>query len=200
MIINYQTQPEKDILDAATTLFANQGYHNTTIREVTEFAKLSNSMLNYYFRTKENLLQTILKIIYEKQNNEKIRGKAIERLSKYIDSIIEHILSEEDYVKIIFQENLQNINPEIKKIINQIFTLHKNQFLSIINHGISIGEFQSNINADILYYYAVGTLKYFFEFNSLAGNNPSELFFSELKNIKKSVITHLEKDLLSESD
>lgn len=49
------------ILDAAERLFAEQGYHNTSLRMITTAAKANLAAVNYHFGTKETLLEEVFK-------------------------------------------------------------------------------------------------------------------------------------------
>jgi len=48
------------IREAATTLFAEKGYENTTTRDICKAAGISNAALYYYFDSKTDLLYQIL--------------------------------------------------------------------------------------------------------------------------------------------
>lgn len=192
--MNVPVQPGKDILSSAISLFANKGYHNTTIREIATVSNLSGSMLHYYYGTKENLLHVILVSISEKQISEKREASPWKRLSNYIDSTIQQILADEASVKIIFQEKLLNIGPQIKDMINKIFFTHKEQFLQIIKDGVAKGCFLYYKEIDVLYYTSMGALKYYFEYSSLSGLSHKQ-FFVEIKKIKELILTILKREL-----
>ena len=51
---------KKEILDIATKLFAEKGFENTTTRDISNAAGISNAALYYYFESKESLLYEIL--------------------------------------------------------------------------------------------------------------------------------------------
>ena len=53
-------QKRKAIRAAATKLFAQKGYENTTTRDIAGAAKISSAALYYYFDSKEDLLYQIL--------------------------------------------------------------------------------------------------------------------------------------------
>lgn len=55
------TTPEQ-ILDAARTLFAERGYHATTMREVAGQAGVNPALLHHYFGTKEDLFVAALRL------------------------------------------------------------------------------------------------------------------------------------------
>jgi AcrR family transcriptional regulator len=47
------------ILDKAETLFADQGYSGTTLRQVADAAGVTSAMTAYYFKNKENLFREV---------------------------------------------------------------------------------------------------------------------------------------------
>lgn len=50
---------EQDILNAAETLFMEKGYARTSTVEIARTAGCNQALVHYYFRSKENLFQTI---------------------------------------------------------------------------------------------------------------------------------------------
>jgi AcrR family transcriptional regulator len=48
-----------EILDAAEELFANLGYAGTTLREVSQQAKVTQALINYYFGSKYGLFEEV---------------------------------------------------------------------------------------------------------------------------------------------
>lgn len=48
------------VLRAARTLFAERGYHNTTVREIAAQAHTNLASINYYFRGKDELYREML--------------------------------------------------------------------------------------------------------------------------------------------
>ena len=48
------------LLNAATSLFFQKGYSNTTIREIGQKATISNSIIYHYFKNKEEMLFEII--------------------------------------------------------------------------------------------------------------------------------------------
>ena len=50
------------LLNAATNLFYQKGYPNTTIREIGQKAGISNSIIYHYFKNKEEMLSEIIQV------------------------------------------------------------------------------------------------------------------------------------------
>lgn len=58
------------ILDAATQVFAERGYHNTTIRQIAQQAGIADGTVYIYFKTKTELLLGILNRINESERRQ----------------------------------------------------------------------------------------------------------------------------------
>lgn len=54
---------EQKILEAAHTTFLRFGFHGTKLQQIAETAKVNKSVIHYYFRSKENLYNEILRKI-----------------------------------------------------------------------------------------------------------------------------------------
>ena len=58
-------EAEENILKAARTVFIKKGYKGATTRDIAAEAGITSPLLNYYFRSKEN----IFSIVYERAFN-----------------------------------------------------------------------------------------------------------------------------------
>ncbi len=56
---NKDTTTEQAILNAAETVFLSKGYAAARTTEIARMAGVNHAMLHYYFRTKENLFDTV---------------------------------------------------------------------------------------------------------------------------------------------
>lgn len=54
-LLDHEAEPVKAILGAAECCFWGKGYEAASMREIAEAAKVSKSLLHYYFRSKEHL-------------------------------------------------------------------------------------------------------------------------------------------------
>jgi len=55
-----QGDTKKKILDAAECLFARQGYHATSLRQITGRARVNLASVNYHFGTKKELVKAVI--------------------------------------------------------------------------------------------------------------------------------------------
>ncbi len=89
---------EKKIFDAATELFLEKGVDRTSVREIANKAGINLALMNYYFRSKENLFDTIFSSLVKRNSEELIRilnsdQELFEKIEQYVEVYIE-MLSE----------------------------------------------------------------------------------------------------------
>lgn len=89
---------EKKIFDAATELFLEKGVDRTSVREIANKAGINLALMNYYFRSKENLFDTIFSSLVKRNSEELIRVlnsdlELFEKIEQYVEVYIE-MLSE----------------------------------------------------------------------------------------------------------
>ena len=58
-------QTKADILDAPELLFSEQGFTQTSMREITTRAEVNLASVNYHFGSKKNLIQAVLKRYFD---------------------------------------------------------------------------------------------------------------------------------------
>ena len=86
---------EKQMLKAAITLFARQGYMKTTLTEVGREAGYTAGLVSHKFGSKEGLLQAVVDHISKRFLNDQL-GKAIQKTSatESINNYIDIYLTE----------------------------------------------------------------------------------------------------------
>lgn len=92
---------EQKIFDAATELFLEKGVDRTSVREIANKAGINLALMNYYFRSKENLFDAIFSMQVKKNTCKMIKimdsdleleEKIRSYVSAYIDMLIENPL------------------------------------------------------------------------------------------------------------
>ncbi|KHD87891.1 MAG: hypothetical protein OM95_11465 [Bdellovibrio sp. ArHS] len=58
--------PRQKIMEAATVLFANEGLHGTSTRDIARESGLNLSLISYYFGGKEGLYKTVIQEFVQK--------------------------------------------------------------------------------------------------------------------------------------
>ena len=134
-----------EILNAADQLFFTQGYHATTIRDIAKKMGVAQGMLYYYFKSKEELLETLL---------ERHTASLIEEIKKILSFTrtpsekialtVSAILATADYKDGLLLSMLYDVqNLHIKdKLFYQIELTLSPWLLKIVDEGIATHNFR----------------------------------------------------------
>lgn len=124
------------ILEASTEIFAKNGFHRSTIREIANLAEMAVGTIYIYFKSKEEILQALLKKEMEKyfeHFSEKSRNLPAEEFFKafYLERF--NSISKDFQIMSIFMHEAM-ANPKLsdmfyKKLLKGILNYVK-QFLS----------------------------------------------------------------------
>ncbi len=105
------------IMDVAMELFANVGYHPTSISEITKKAGISKGLLYNYFESKEDLLTKIMAegfekmlIIFDPDNDGNVNN---EEMSNFITDFFVMLQKNNNYWKLYYAVLLQ---PKVYKL------------------------------------------------------------------------------------
>lgn len=98
-------------MDAACRLFFTKGYHGTSVRDIAKSASINVSLINYYFNSKQGLLESIVTCYYEQYlgqleaviTDTKAMPK-LERLKKMIAVIIQYKQAHHQFTCFIHRE------------------------------------------------------------------------------------------------
>lgn len=91
-MIHKESSTKDKILDTAEILFAEKGYHATSIRDITGAADLHIGSVNYHFSSKEKLFQALCSRKISQINDERL--SLLDRLEETGESLkVEDILT-----------------------------------------------------------------------------------------------------------
>ena len=128
---------KKKTIEAAIKLFAKQGYHGTSTLQIAKEAGVSQATVFKYFKTKEDLLHSIIVPVIPKlflnflkrtQNT-----NSLEELINYVvEDRIAFLKENRNTIKIIFSEILTNENFKAQLIDSLKITFEKINFKTIL--------------------------------------------------------------------
>lgn len=123
-----KSQPQKDIsteekiIAAASKVFQKKGFAGTRTRDIAEEAGINQALLNYYFRSKQNLFDIIM----------------TEKLKSFFTTFIPLILSNEikldNKIKMISENyiSLLNENPDLPIFVLNAIHTEPEHFLQLV--------------------------------------------------------------------
>jgi AcrR family transcriptional regulator len=140
-------QRREQILEAATGLFIEQGYHGLSMRQIAEALGVTKAALYYHFKDKEELFLAVLGAYLEKMEAtlNKIQaepGSNRERISR----LVEHILSqpgEQNAIIRLASQEMKHIRAAQRQAFNRVY--HEkfiDKIEAMLKAGMQQGEFR----------------------------------------------------------
>ncbi len=197
-------------MEAAELLFAEKGFAGSSVREIADNAGVDLAMINYYFGTKEKLMEALftyrgeaMKMHFETMLNDK-NTSHIEKVYRLIDHYIDKLMGQQCFHKIMAREQLVGIDSSISQLIRQLKTNNQKLVKELISDGQKAGVFKKNIDIPLMMATLIGTVSHFIntqhyyrEMNHLQDMEENEFqqhlkkkISHHLKNIFKATITN----------
>ncbi len=180
---------EPDILEAATKVFAEQGFHNSNMQKIAGLAGISTNSLLTKFENKEAILNKIFENIWEQLFKEisilkdKNDISPIEKINYLVDYFFD-IFSTNPKLAIVFVNNQINIPKSY-----QLWIKYHEQFLQvgekILRDGMDAGLINKDINIKVFRYFLFGGIRYLLD---NWAKNPHSLQSSMLRQNVKQII------------
>jgi len=106
--MNDAPRTRERILDAALTLFAEQGYDATSMREISEQLGITKAALHYHFASKAQLYAAVMARILDRIEAELMRslaegGGPLRRLERWLDVVIDVLAAHPTYARLLLR-------------------------------------------------------------------------------------------------
>lgn len=193
-------EKQVQIMEAAEKLFSENGFHGTSVRDISESAKVNLAMISYYFGSKEKLLQALFKYrgeFMKLQLETMIRNKelnSLEKMNWLIDNYIDRIMKQQCFHRVLTREQMIDSNGPTSKLIHQLKKTNQELIRQLIHEGQKKGEFKKNIDIPLMMMTLFGTISqllttqhYYREINNLQSLSDEEFE----KHIRKKLSSHL---------
>lgn len=207
-----ETKPDKKehILDTAERIFAEFGYEGASTRLLAKEAGVNMAMLNYYFGSKDGLLQAV----FERRSAStrqalqeviKTNGSAWEKLFAVVDLYLEKVLTNKRFHRLIHREISLLQRTELANSILDALFRNVNSFKEIIEQGIAEGTFRE-VDVELTIASIFGTKYYLINSREIASRllqmdiSDPQVLENELKPRVKKHLHDLLKAHLSKHD
>jgi TetR/AcrR family transcriptional regulator, fatty acid metabolism regulator protein len=145
------------ILDAAVRVFAAKGYHTCRVGDIAEEAGVAHGLLYHYFRSKEEVLDSIFRetwadVVAAAHRVEQTDEPARDRLTGIAKILLRAWKRDPDLVRVVVREGLRS--PDLQRRVVEI----REAFATIqriIRRGQEEGEFRVDVDprlASIVFY------------------------------------------------
>lgn len=151
------------IMETAEALFAEKGFHGTSVRDIAEMAHVNLAMISYYFGSKEKLLEALFQYRGEasKMTIESIIESpgisAMEKVYLLVDNYMDKLMGQQCFHRIMAREQVLNNTPVITSLILEMKKRNLELIEKLIKEGQENGEFRSNIDVPMMMTTIIGT-------------------------------------------
>jgi TetR/AcrR family transcriptional regulator, fatty acid metabolism regulator protein len=156
-----QEDKRRLILDAAVRVFAHKGYHTSRVGDIAEEAGVAHGLLYHYFRSKEELLETIFRetwrdVLDAVRAVEETDESARDRLAGVAKILLRAWRRDPDLVRVLVREvtRSSHLQERIDEIDAAFAGLER-----IIVRGQQEGEFRSELDPRMASYVFYGALE-----------------------------------------
>jgi AcrR family transcriptional regulator len=156
-----QEDKRRLILDAAVRVFARNGYHTSRVADIAEEAGVAHGLLYHYFRSKEELLETIFRetwrdVLDAVRAVEETDESAREQLAGIAKILLRAWRRDPDLVRVLVREVTRSSHLQ-RRIdeIDQAFSA----LARIIASGQQEGEFRSDVDPQMVSYVFYGAVE-----------------------------------------
>jgi TetR/AcrR family fatty acid metabolism transcriptional regulator len=156
-----QEDKRRLILDAAVRVFARKGYHTCRVGDIAEEAGVAHGLLYHYFRSKEELLETIFRetwrdVLDAVRSVEETDESARDRLAGIAKILLRAWQRDPDLVRVLVREvtRSSHVQQRVDEIDQAFAGLER-----IISRGQQEGEFRADVDARMVSYVFYGALE-----------------------------------------
>jgi TetR/AcrR family fatty acid metabolism transcriptional regulator len=137
------------LLDAAVRVFARKGYHAARVGDIAEEAGVAYGLLYHYFRSKDEVLETIFRSTWSDMLGtvESIAATgepAREQLRKVTELVLRTWRRDPDLVRVLVREVTRS--PQLQRQVDEIAAALRS-LQSIVERGQEAGEFRDDVDA-----------------------------------------------------
>jgi len=147
---------EKRIIQAALELFVRNGYHGTSITQITEKVDLTKGALYSHFTSKGELLLRIIGEFDSHYIEELIKtvneyeGNALDKLNCAISFSSDFALKNPDLcVFLTFLTMELNADVDFRSALQNVYRKYQKLIINLIDHGIRQGLIKKTIDPDM---------------------------------------------------
>ena len=151
----------RDLLDAATRVFARKGFHASRVGDIAEEAGVAHGLLYHYFRSKEEVLETIFRetwglLVADTQRIEASGVPLREQLRRFARIYLGSWLVTPDLIRVLVREVARS--PDVGGRVDEIRGLFV-ALTRIVEAAKERGEVRADCNPQLAAWIVYGALE-----------------------------------------
>ncbi|MDB5023134.1 MAG: TetR/AcrR family transcriptional regulator [Mucilaginibacter sp.] len=164
------------ILDVAEKVFSELGFDGASTRTISGEAGVNMAMLNYYFGSKEGLFLAVFNrkitsfqnLLQNLGNDESMT--AWNKIEKYVEMYTERVVNNNCFQKMLYQEMSMQRRGDLADKISEILMKNVSEVRKILLDGIGNGEFNNDIDIEMVIATIYGTKNFIINAPQLTSN------------------------------
>jgi len=167
-----RSEREDQLLETATRLFKQKGYHNTSMQDIADALGVQKGSLYYYIDSKEELLRQLLEraTSFLGAQIDEIYAADLsptEKLARALENHAETMMNNLDLVAVYLNE-YRNLPPPRLREALAVRKHYEQVLMQILSDGIAAGEFRP-VNVRMVVYGLLGMLNWTHQWFSPTG-------------------------------
>ncbi len=136
------------ILEAAMTVFARQGFHQARMDDIAEETGLSKGALYLYFKSKDAIIAALLKALLARELAQARRivqrtEPALDRLNAFVDVVVQDFSKMLPMMSVYLEFLSQAFRRQaVRDAIRESFSDFRAILIELVEQGIAAGEFR----------------------------------------------------------
>lgn len=161
-IINIKTKNDKyhRILEAAVSVFAQSGFHESTISQIAKAAGVADGTIYLYFKNKDDILvhffnyktRQVFARFREEVDNAR---KAVDKLRNLIRRHLEEF-QKDRYMAVLYQSETHRINRLAEEQIHEMHKMYLDLIAEIVEQGQVEGAVRRDLYVGLVKRYIIG--------------------------------------------
>jgi len=155
------TDRRAELLEAAVRVFARKGFHQSRVGDIAEEAGVAHGLLYHYFRSKDEVLETIFRETWTQlvADTERIEVAGVplrEQLRRFARIYLGSWLVTPELVRVLVREVARS--PEVGDRVEEIKGLFQ-ALQRIVERGQEQGEFRNDVSPQLAAWIVYGALE-----------------------------------------
>ncbi|MDP2173785.1 MAG: TetR/AcrR family transcriptional regulator [Candidatus Cloacimonadaceae bacterium] len=158
------TKRQMDIVEAAISIIANQGYRELTTKNLAQHIGVTEAALYRHFVSKNALISKILDYFEQVsqdviQKINRSQASPYERVRMFVMNRFQLFISDRDLAKVMFSEELFKSNPTHAEHMQKIMHIHRSEVMGFLIEAQIKGEVDPALDPQQIFRIIVGAMR-----------------------------------------
>lgn len=159
--MNELTDRQKEIIEKAINIIANDGIQNLTIKNLSKAVGVTEAALYRHYENKQSILMTIIDHFEEfsKTGTDKVPDSPIAAIEYFLMSRYDRFISNAELSKVMFSEALFLNDKDISERMRLLIHGHRKELETIIENGKKKDLIRNDIDTKSLFRMIIGSMR-----------------------------------------